>query len=1304
MAEARHKAPRQGFSLAYRGKHVKKNLAKTILAFALTATSFIAISFVSTSLPASAVSVAESFQLSGSPDGFGLYLDAPRVQGSYLSGTPNSASENFNGQGASNSCPSSIAGATLGGSCQIYNGPEVKNFGSTSSNGDPSFGGSGTPFASTVLGTPTPLTLTFSTPQKYLGFYWSSGSPGNQIDFYRDNVLLSSITTADLMTVLGAEPSSSTPSADKVTAINGAEYLKQYYFGNSNFYDAQVNQNDTLWNIAAPTDPYLYIHAFAAGNTDFDKVVLSGNYFEFDNLVSSSAAGLQPNSSLVPYKFFEKRRVVRFDANDPGAVGSMAPQTGLAPANLSVRGFGLTGYDFYGWNTQPNGSGTWYSDTGIYPFAEDATLYAQWQSKSNKPAIFGLGVRVNEPSLTYSRPDPSFGLAIDWQGLGSRTGNENWFLCDNPHTSPADYFLSAFPSDCVEYPYGSLAGGAPGNVNFPKSQMINGKYIAYGMWAGNSAGTTYAIQSAPNPVTLAIQGLASNSSLTRTAFTVSGYPTSTTSGWYRCDNAFVDDQTMPSGTCTSVNSNALSYTPVLADVGKYMVYKATAAVSGSSLTATKIVSGGPAVVMNRFVDLVFGDLSVTLTNSNATAELTPIPTHPDLTQIDGAWLICNTAANSYVSGPMSSAAQQAQSNLIVDAGCSPIGALQNSTQIPVISNYFGKYVTYFYMGAQTADSSKGLFVYRSTLVPTPAPTPVPSASSSQSASPSPSPSASSSANPGATPSSSPRPTSSATPSAPSSSSSSGSSGGGTSAGGNKSATIHQNNGSIITTYPSGEEESLEEVVIEPESVIELPKATIAASKVAKPIDLLAPVRNSDIGATGDDSAAPIPFAVLESPGSAKSFTKNLSQLFALLAGLTLGGVAISSASRKRNNGAVPDSADISNDPFASSRRAWGDKLAIWNLRIATSIDALSVNSVMKSARISPFFSRVFNDGSYLRAMFGPLTVVAPVLAAVLVINTSANHDGLLANQAWLVLLALSLIAFFDAFAGFAAVAAYAITTFVFTSHVDLWQDLRVLIGTSLVILGPVMVMTAFRTIRRTAARKFSEWWERFVDLAVGPFISGWSATIFVSALPAIAGITLSIANHVLLVGLVTAAAAFVRVLIEEFVASAYPQRLDKVTPNEIPESSKTQKYISLAVRFALWNFMVAGVLGNTWQLWVGSALLLVPSVVSWYHEHIPNSPTLWRILPTGIPGLAFALSVITWTTAALSNLLVNSEQLAKWAFAILPMPIVLFGLLALMGREGEHAFEVKPSKRNKLVYRLGGIVMLVLTVRLAGIV
>ena len=223
------------------------------------------------------------------------------------------------------------------------------------------------------------------------------------------------------------------------------------------------------------------------------------------------------------------------------------------------------------------------------------------------------------------------------------------------------------------------------------------------------------------------------------------------------------------------------------------------------------------------------------------------------------------------------------------------------------------------------------------------------------------------------------------------------------------------------------------------------------------------------------------------------------------------------------------------------------------------------------------------------------------------------------------------------------------------------------------------------------------------DLAIGPFISGWSTSIFISALPAISGKTLSVANHVLLFAAIIALSAVVRVLAEEFAAQNYPHRMDRLTPDQIPDSSRIQKAISLAVRYFFWVFMAAGVLGNSWQLWVGSAIVLVPQVLSWYEDEVPNSPTIWRLLPTGVPGLAFGLLVTGWTTTVLSYLVISSAHLAKWAFVILPMPLIVFALLASFGRFGETENEIKPTKRNKYVYRIGGVVMLAITMRLAGI-
>ena len=67
---------------------------------------------------------------------------------------------------------------------------------------------------------------------------------------------------------------------------------------------------------------------------------------------------------------------VTFDAN--GGTGTMAPETGSAPAALTANAFTRTGYSFAGWNTAADGSGTAYADTASYPFSASVTLYAQW--------------------------------------------------------------------------------------------------------------------------------------------------------------------------------------------------------------------------------------------------------------------------------------------------------------------------------------------------------------------------------------------------------------------------------------------------------------------------------------------------------------------------------------------------------------------------------------------------------------------------------------------------------------------------------------------------------------------------------------------------------------------------------------------------------------------------------------------------------------------------------------------------------------------------------------------------------------
>ncbi len=58
--------------------------------------------------------------------------------------------------------------------------------------------------------------------------------------------------------------------------------------------------------------------------------------------------------------------------------GSMSNQVAAVPTALTLNSFTRTGFNFTGWNTAFDGSGTAYADGAIYPFSADATLYAQW--------------------------------------------------------------------------------------------------------------------------------------------------------------------------------------------------------------------------------------------------------------------------------------------------------------------------------------------------------------------------------------------------------------------------------------------------------------------------------------------------------------------------------------------------------------------------------------------------------------------------------------------------------------------------------------------------------------------------------------------------------------------------------------------------------------------------------------------------------------------------------------------------------------------------------------------------------------
>lgn len=306
----------------------------------------------------------------GSAAGMSYYISPPLVQGSFVTSDVHRVDFNSLSTGTNACVTTSGAITVLAQNCNISAVGDYGGATAGAADPTPTFGGAGSNYASTA-GTTLPVTVTFSTPMKYLGFWWSAGSPSNQVTFYSGNSALLTLTTADLMGIFDTAPTSGTYEATgSIFAVDGSSYKKHHYFGNPRGYTSTTPSSPSS---IVSNEPYTFIHVFVSGATTFDKVELRGGGFEFDNfVVSSSEQTPEPNLVFVGQLSPE----VTYSAN--GGTGSMAKQTATGVAALTQNSFQRNGFVFTGWNTEQMGTGTSYLDGADYSFLTSTTLYAQW--------------------------------------------------------------------------------------------------------------------------------------------------------------------------------------------------------------------------------------------------------------------------------------------------------------------------------------------------------------------------------------------------------------------------------------------------------------------------------------------------------------------------------------------------------------------------------------------------------------------------------------------------------------------------------------------------------------------------------------------------------------------------------------------------------------------------------------------------------------------------------------------------------------------------------------------------------------
>lgn len=390
--------PKSSFALNTLGKPEMSNfgqvpgLAKSVWAFVAAA-----------AITISPFGLTQPFSAKGSvPDNsVALYLSAPMVQGP--TGT-NLVIETFDSVAGSpvtafRSCPASISFATIqaagSAQCNYYMPLSDPWGGASTTTSTPTFdlttSGTMTPYGQASGGS---VTFTLNQGAQYVGFWWTSGGPGNAVKFLDENdVEITSFSSAEIDTKLGA-----TATTPVVAVDSNISYLKRHYLGHpAGHASATPTANSARparfgaggWDTGAQ---YAFLNLYVGSSIAVKKIVFtanSGNAFEFDNL--SISTDLQtPLSSMV--KVGEKvssapaaaTYTISFDAN--GGVGSMPPQAGRLSAALPSSTLTRTGYTFVGWNTAANGTGTAYANGATFPFTATTTLYAQWTTVPVTPA------------------------------------------------------------------------------------------------------------------------------------------------------------------------------------------------------------------------------------------------------------------------------------------------------------------------------------------------------------------------------------------------------------------------------------------------------------------------------------------------------------------------------------------------------------------------------------------------------------------------------------------------------------------------------------------------------------------------------------------------------------------------------------------------------------------------------------------------------------------------------------------------------------------------------------------------------
>jgi hypothetical protein len=382
---------------------------------------------------------------------------------------------------------------------------------------------------------------------------------------------------------------------------------------------------------------------------------------------------------------------------------------------------------------------------------------------------------------------------------------------------------------------------------------------------------------------------------------------------------------------------------------------------------------------------------------------------------------------------------------------------------------------------------------------------------------------------------------------------------------------------------------------------------------------------------------------------------------------------------------------------ALENRGPGDRLALGKSRTVSASDSSRyLVSFFLSAR-SHILARVYSDGSYLQALFGPLSYLSTIAGAVFgfMVASHSHLSSAIIPTSFVLMSALIVLGTVDALAGF--VAAITFTGYA-AIHGDITTifDLRGAIGLSISWFTPALIANNIRPIRRTHKPGFA--WERITDYIVGTIFGGFAVKGLVGALDGFTHHVNPISQHASTFGLIGASAILIRYLSEDFVAWFMPARLEYVSPRKLRERTQGFYYFALLLKIVAYLLFMFGFLGPTWQCFAAVVMLILPGFLGHLaneHQWV-NFPKLYQFIPGGVPWIFISSLIGYATVSVITGLPILGPNKTQTIFIVNAIPGFLISLLKLFGRsaaEGDQRWYRRDSK--KVFYRLAGPIFLI---------